>query len=175
MTIIGRGQVTLLRQLRQISTSITTCIFITAVDDGLAVLKNKSGPQSEQVKKNIQKIFKEHGLDIILQCNMKIVSYLDVTFNLNDGTYKPYTKPNNEIKYLHEDSNHPLSVIRQIPLSLESRLSTLSFNEKMFQEAVPPYRKALQISGHRHTFTYKRPKNDNNSTTINKIKRNRKR
>ena len=26
-------------------------------DDGLAVLKNKSGPQSEQVKKNIQKIF----------------------------------------------------------------------------------------------------------------------
>ena len=46
-----------------------------AVDNVLAVLKNKSGPQSEEVKKNIQKIFKEHGLDIILQCNMKIVSY----------------------------------------------------------------------------------------------------
>ena len=30
-------------------------------DDGLAVLKNKSGPQSQQVKKNIQKIFKEHS------------------------------------------------------------------------------------------------------------------
>ena len=30
-------------------------------DHGLAVLKNKSGPQSEQVKKNIQKMFKEHG------------------------------------------------------------------------------------------------------------------
>ena len=42
-------------------------------DDGLAVLKNKRGPQSEQVKKIIQKIFKEHGLDIIIQCNMKIV------------------------------------------------------------------------------------------------------
>ena len=27
-------------------------------DDGLAILKNKSGLQSEQVKKNIQKIFK---------------------------------------------------------------------------------------------------------------------
>ena len=34
-------------------------------DDVLAVLKNKSGPQSEQVKKNIQKIFKEHGLEIL--------------------------------------------------------------------------------------------------------------
>ena len=114
-------------------------------DDGLAVLKNKSGPQSEQVKKSIQKIFKEHGLDIIIQCNMKIVNYLDVTFNLNDGTYKPYTKPNNEIKYIHKNSNHPPSVIRQIPLSIESRLSTLSFNEKIFQEAVTLTKKHCKI------------------------------
>ena len=49
-------------------------------------LKNESGPQSEQVKEIIQEISKEHGLDIIIQCNMKIVDYLDVTFNLNDGT-----------------------------------------------------------------------------------------
>ena len=35
-------------------------------DDGLAVLKNKSGPESGKLKKNIQKIFKEHGLDIII-------------------------------------------------------------------------------------------------------------
>ena len=72
-------------------------------DDGLAVLKNKRGPHSEQVKKNIQKIFKEHGSDIIIQCNMKIVNYLGVTFNLNDGTYKPYTKPKNEIRYIHKN------------------------------------------------------------------------
>ena len=104
-------------------------------DDGLAVLKNKSEPQSEHVKKNIQKIFKEHGLDIIMQCNMKVVNYLDVTFNLNDGTYMSYTKPNNEIKYIHKNSNHPASVIRQIPLSIESRLSTLSFNEKYHKKS----------------------------------------
>ena len=139
-------------------------------DDGLAVLKNKSGPQSRRVKKNIQKIFKKHGLDIIIHCNTKIVNYLDVTFNLNDGAYQPYAKPNNEIKYTHKDSNHPTSVIRQIPLSIESRLSTQSLGEKVFQEAVPPYQKALQKSGYRHTLTYKRPKNDNNSTNKNKIK-----
>ena len=86
-----------------------------------------------------------------MQCNMKIVNYLDVTFSLNDGTYKPYTKPSNEIKYIHKDSNHPPSVIRQIPLTIESRLSTLSFNEKLFQEAVPSYPKAFQNSGYRHT------------------------
>ena len=88
-------------------------------DDGLAVLKNKTGPQSEQVKKNNQKIFKEHGLDIIIQCNMKVVNYLDGTFNLNDGTYKAYTKPNNEIKYIHRNAKHPPSVIGQVPLSIE--------------------------------------------------------
>ena len=35
-------------------------------DDGLAVLKNKSKPQSEQVTKNTQKIFIEHRLDIVI-------------------------------------------------------------------------------------------------------------
>ena len=49
--------------------------------DGLAVLKSKSRPHSEQVKKNIQRIFKEHWLDIIMQYNKKVVNYLDVTFN----------------------------------------------------------------------------------------------
>ena len=44
----------------------------------------------------------------------------------------------------------------------------------MFQEAVPPYQKALRNSGYIHTVTPKRSKNDNSSTKINKIRRNRK-
>ena len=82
-----------------------------------------------------------------MQCYMKVVNYLYITFNLNDGTYKPYTEPNNEIKCIHKNSNHPPSVIPQNPLSVESRLSTLSFNKKIFQEAVPSYQKVLQNSG----------------------------
>ena len=144
-------------------------------DDRLAVFKNKSGSQSEPVKRNIHKIFKKHELDIIIQCNMKMVNYLDVTFNLSDNTYKPYTKPNNEIKYIHKDSNHIPSAIQQILLSIGSRLSILSFNETIFQEAVPPYQKVLQNFSYRHTLTYKRPKNDKNSTNINKMKQNKKR
>ena len=34
---------------------------------------------------------------------MKVVNYLDVNFKLSDGTYKPYTKPNKEIKYIHKN------------------------------------------------------------------------
>ena len=84
---------------------------------------------------------------------MKIVNYLDVTFKLNGETYKPYTKPNNETKYIHEDSNHRPIVIPQIPVSIDSSLLTLFFNKKILQETVPPYQKALQKSGYRHTLT----------------------
>ena len=49
-------------------------------DDGLAVFKNKSGPESEKIKKSIQAIFRENELKITIQCNLKIVDYLDVTF-----------------------------------------------------------------------------------------------
>ena len=106
---------------------------------------------------------------------MKIVNCLDVIFNLNDGIYMLYTKPNNEIKYINKGSDHSPSFIQQIILSIELRLSTLSFNEKIFREAVPPYQKSLQSSGYRHKLSYKLPKKDNNSTNINKIKRNKKR
>ena len=43
-------------------------------DDGLAIFKNISGPKSEKIKKNIQKLFKENQLDIVIQCNMKTVN-----------------------------------------------------------------------------------------------------
>ena len=104
-------------------------------------MKNENRSQLEQTKKSIQKTFKEHGLDIIIQGNMKIVNNLFVTFNLNDGTYKPYTKPNNEIKYIHRDPKRPPDVIRQISLSLESRLSTVPYNEKFFKNQYPFFKK----------------------------------
>ena len=68
-------------------------------DDGLGVVKDKSVPETEKIKKNIQKMFKENKLDIVIQCNMKIVDYSDVSLNLNNSNYKPYCKPDNEILY----------------------------------------------------------------------------
>ena len=89
-------------------------------DDGLVIFKKISGPKSEKVKKDIQKLFKENELDIVIQCNMKTVNYLDVTLNLENSTYRPYQKENNQIKYINIESNHPPSIIKQLPLSIES-------------------------------------------------------
>ena len=58
-------------------------------DDGLAILKNNSDLEAEKFKRKFQKLFKEKSLDIIIECNLKITNYLDITLNLNDGSYRP--------------------------------------------------------------------------------------
>ena len=138
-------------------------------DDGLAIFKNISGPKSEKVKKDIQKLFKENALDIIIQCNMKTVNYLDVTLNLENSTYRPYQKENNQIKYINTESNHPPSIIKQLPLSIESRLSLLSSSEEIFNDSVTPYQDALDKSGYKHKLKYQA----NINTANNKKQRKR--
>ena len=69
--------------------------------DGLSIFENCSGPQMEKIEKRVQKLFKNNGLDIIIECNIKIVNSLDVTFNLTNGTYRPYQKPDDIIQYIH--------------------------------------------------------------------------
>ena len=105
-------------------------------DGGLPIFKNISGPILEKVKKDIQKLFKENELDIAIQCNMKTVNHLDVTLNLENSTYRPYQKENNQIKYINTESNYPPSIIKQLPLSIESRLSLLSSSEEILNDSV---------------------------------------
>ena len=81
-------------------------------------------------------MFKENQLDIVIQCNMKTVTYLDVTLNLENCTYRHYKKENNQIKYINIESNHPPSIIKQLPFSIESRLSSLSSSEEIFNNSV---------------------------------------
>ena len=88
----------------------------------------------EKIKKRLQKVFKTNGLNVIIECDMKVVNYLDVTFKLNKGTYQPYQKPDNIIQNIHAESNHPPNIIKQIPKTTEKHLSWLSSNEVIFSE-----------------------------------------
>ena len=47
---------------------------------------NVSGSVTEKNKKYIHKLFKDNQLNITIQCNLKIVNYLNVTFNLSNAT-----------------------------------------------------------------------------------------
>ena len=143
-------------------------------DDGLAVFRNVSGPQAERIKKEFRRLFKENQLDIVIACNKKIVDYLDVTLDLNDGSYRPFHKPNDEIMYIHSESNHPPAIIKQLPLSVESRLRTLSSSKEIFDQAKIHYQEALERSGYKHILKYEDDQADN-SGEVNHQKRNRKR
>ena len=123
-------------------------------DDGLAIFRKTSGPQAERIKKDFQKIFKDNHLNITITCNLKIVNYLDITMNLNDGTYRPYHKPNDDITYIHSQSNHPPAIIKQLPLSIESRLRKISSSKEIFEDASKEYQDALERSGFKHKLKY---------------------
>ena len=123
-------------------------------DDGLGVLRNVSGPQGEQTRKKLIDIFKNNGLKIEISIS-KITNFLDVTFNLENSSYKTFHKPNNQPLYIHCKSNHPPSVINQIPKSVSKRLSTNSATEAIFNESAPFYNDALKSSGHTETIKFK--------------------
>ena len=139
-------------------------------DHGLTMFRNVSGPHCEKIKKEFQKLFGQHGLKLIIKRNLKIVDFLDVTLNLTDSNYKPYHKPNDEICYIHKESNHPPSITKQLPISIETRLSKLSLNEKVFNESVSIYQEALDKSGCNHKTTFQ--KTSTNNTQRKQRKRN---
>ena len=80
-------------------------------DDGLILFKNTKGRQVDQIKKKVIKIVKDVGFNIEIKTNLKIVDFLDVTLNLSNGTYSLYKKPNDQLLYVHNSSNHPLQII----------------------------------------------------------------
>ena len=66
-------------------------------------------------KKKICRIFKDNDLRIAVEANKKVTDFLDITLDLHTGSYKPYKKPNDTISYIHCQSNHPPSIIKNLP------------------------------------------------------------
>ena len=87
-------------------------------DDDLSVFKNYSGHENDKVWKDMINLFKQHHLNLEIKCNLKIVDYLDITFDLTTGLFKPYSKTNNFPRYVNVKSNHPPCILKEIPKSV---------------------------------------------------------
>ena len=94
------------------------------------------------------------GLRITIEANKQIINFLDVTFNLSNSTYQPFTKPNTTLPYVHRESNHPPITTKNIPAGINKRLSSLSSDKASFDRATPPYQKALDERGYHYTLHY---------------------
>ena len=125
-------------------------------DDGLGVLRNANGHDSDKIRKKLIQLFKTNGLSIEIKCNLKTVDFLDITFDLNNGIYKPYNKPNNDPLYINTESNHPPQIIKQIPQSISKRISTNSATEEIFNEAAPQYNNILERCGYTENLKYEK-------------------
>ena len=49
---------------------------------------------------------------------LKVAQFLDIELDLINNTYKPYKKPNQSPMYINVNSNHPPSIIKQIPVTI---------------------------------------------------------
>ena len=116
-------------------------------DDGLGVLRNSTGPRANRLCKTIVSVFKRYGLSVTIDVNLKAVNFLDASFDLTTGKYKPYRKPGDVPLYVHSSSNHPPTILKNIPKAINRRVSSLSADKEVFEEAAPTYRCALAASG----------------------------
>ena len=57
-------------------------------DDGLLICK-ATPKKKKKPKQEVCQVFKSNGLKITIEANKKVVNFLDVTFNLAKGCYKP--------------------------------------------------------------------------------------
>ena len=112
-------------------------------DNGLAIFTNVSRPASEKTKIFFSKFIRELDFELTIQCNRKTMNFLDAVLNLEDSSYRPYLKDKNKKNYVNTESNHPLSIVKQLSKSIEQRLSQLSANEEVFKNSIKPFKEAI--------------------------------
>ena len=124
-------------------------------DDGLIVLNKVTGENTDKIRKKIIHVFKDNGFSIDIVTNVVEVNFLDVTFNLRNGSYQPYKKPNDDLKCINVFSNHPLQMLKQLTTTFRDRLSRNSSSELIFNESKHQYEDALRKSGFKSKLPYR--------------------
>ena len=123
-------------------------------DDGLATYQNIPPSAIDKMRKDLHALFAKYKLRITVEHNIKMVDFLDVTFDLQNGSFAPFRKPNDIPLYIHADSNHPETVLKQVPKTINKRLNSISSSKEQFEKAIPEYQCALDKSKFPFTLCY---------------------
>ena len=124
-------------------------------DDGLAIIKNANGHTLDNLRKRIIRIFKNEGLKITIEINLSSTEFLNVTLDLRNNKYYPCRKPNDNPVYVNMKSNHPPTILKQMPSMVSTRLSKPSCSEEEFHKSKPFYEDMLKLSGYSEGLVYK--------------------
>ena len=122
----------------------------------------------DKVRKDIISIFKNEGLSITIETNLIETDFLDVTINLLTGKYFPFRKVNNKPLYINAKSNHPLTIINEIPKLINKRLLDLSWNQEEFNKVKPLYEEALSESNYKASLEFEKPQYNTKKSRLRK-------
>ena len=67
-------------------------------DNGLVLFNYINSQKTEKIRKKIVRVLKVNGFNFAIVTNLVEVDFLDVIFNLGNGSYKSSKKSNNELK-----------------------------------------------------------------------------
>ena len=135
-------------------TAFPTIDFGLYRDDGLGSYNKLTGRNAERLKKEIIGLFQAMNLKITIEMGMDQVNFLDVSLRLSDGKFWPYSKPNDELLYVNNQSNHPPTIKKHLPKSIGKRISTISCDENEFRKVEEKYNDALAASGYSEKIQY---------------------
>ena len=94
-------------------------------DDGILYTSNNDGPKCSCLQKKIIRAFKFFGFKIEISSKIKIANFLGVTFHPSDNSYRLFLKTNQYPSYINVNSNHPSSIIKQVPKAVNTRIRRL--------------------------------------------------
>ena len=126
--------------------------------DDLLAMVEVGGPSIERKRKALIKLCKEEGLTVTSETNLDRVKFLDVLFDLKEGSYKPYHKANSKVQYVSAYSNHPKIVLENIPIGINQRLTNISSDKGSFDSEKELFQQALLTAGHTHKLDYNNTK-----------------
>ena len=156
--------------LRKLSALVNKASIHLYRDDDLAVVSNISGPTLDRLRKRIIVLFKEENLSITIKTSLSSTDFLDVTLDLRREKYYPYRKPNNKLSYINARSNHPPTIIKDLPIMVNKIISDLSCDKDEFDKAKDDYELALRKTGTTQPSSTSPPsKTANGKGTVNAI------
>ena len=122
-------------------------------DDG-AIMTYNLPRANQRLVEVIKAVFMEEQLNITIEANVSVLNFLDVTLDITNAEYRPYHKENHTPIYVHAESNHPQSILKQIPLTVQRRISNLCSDSQVFEREKLFYEDALGRSGYTTKLTY---------------------
>ena len=101
-------------------------------DDELFIFRKINKQQTDKLRKKTNSIFKNINFIIEIVTNLTEADVLDVTFNLENNTYRPYKKSNEKLIYIDVSSNYPPQIKKRLTKIISDRLSRNSSNADTF-------------------------------------------